>query len=53
MDTSIVYICAGATRGEERLNLTEKNNEIVKEIIDNVLTTNFHGIFLVRLILLI
>ena len=51
MDASIVCICAGATqkKGEERLNLTEKNNEIVKEIIDNVLTTNFHGIFLIAI----
>lgn len=51
MDASIVCICAGATqkKGEERLNLAEKNNEIVKEIIDNVLTTNFHGIFLIAI----
>ncbi len=51
MDASIVCICAGATqkKGEERLKLTERNNEIVKEIIDNVLRTNFHGIFLIAI----
>src|SRR5690554_3188436 len=49
MNASIVCICAGAAqkKGETRLNLIHRNEKIVKDIIDKVLTTNFHGIFLV------
>ncbi len=49
MNASIVCICAGATqkKGESRLDLIHKNEKIVKGIIDNVLATNFHGIFLI------
>ncbi|MDD2518891.1 MAG: L-lactate dehydrogenase [Bacilli bacterium] len=49
MDAAIVCICAGAPQkqGETRLDLIHKNEKIVKDIIDNVLKTNFHGIFLI------
>ena len=49
MDASIICICAGAAQkeGENRLNLIHKNERIVKDIVDKVLMTNFHGIFLV------
>ncbi len=49
MDASIVCICAGAAQknGETRLDLIHKNEKIVKDIIDDVLKTNFNGIFLV------
>ncbi len=49
MDATIVCICAGLPqkKGETRLNLIKENERIVKDIVDNVLTTNFSGIFLV------
>lgn len=49
MNASIVCICAGAPqkKGESRLDLIHKNEKIVKNIIENVLQTNFYGIFLV------
>ena len=49
MNASIVCICAGAAqkKDETRLNLIHRNEKIIKDIIDKVLTTNFHGIFLV------
>ncbi len=48
-NATIVCLCAGVTqkKGEERLNLAKRNEEITKEIVDKVLTTNFHGIFLI------
>ncbi|MDD4718841.1 MAG: L-lactate dehydrogenase [Bacilli bacterium] len=49
MDASIICICAGSAQkeGEKRLNLIHQNEKIVKDIVDKVLKTNFHGIFLV------
>lgn len=49
MNASIVCICAGApqNKGESRLDLIHKNEKIIKDIVDKVLETNFHGIFLV------
>jgi L-lactate dehydrogenase len=45
----IVVICAGANQkpGETRLDLVEKNTKIFKEIVDQVMSQGFDGIFLV------
>lgn len=48
-DADIVCICAGANQkpGETRLDLVEKNLNIFKGIVDNVMKSGFDGIFLV------
>lgn len=48
-DAKIVVIAAGANQnpGETRMDLIEKNSKIFKQIIDNVMASNFNGIFLV------
>lgn len=48
-DASIIVIAAGANQkpGETRLDLINKNSSIFKEIIGNVMSTGFNGIFLV------
>ncbi|RDW17390.1 L-lactate dehydrogenase [Oceanobacillus chungangensis] len=48
-DMDIVVICAGANQkpGETRLDLVEKNLNIFKTIVDQVMESGFDGIFLV------
>lgn len=48
-DADIVVICAGANQkpGETRLDLVEKNTRIFKEIVGNIVSNGFQGIFLV------
>ena len=48
-DARIVVIAAGANQnpGETRMDLIEKNSEIFKQIIANVMENKFNGIFLV------
>ncbi|UYO35940.1 L-lactate dehydrogenase [Bacillus zhangzhouensis] len=48
-DADIVCICAGANQkpGETRLDLVEKNLNIFKGIVDNVMKSGFDGIFIV------
>ncbi|MCY1119693.1 L-lactate dehydrogenase [Bacillus safensis] len=48
-DADIVCICAGANQkpGETRLDLVEKNLNIFKGIVENVMKSGFDGIFLV------
>lgn len=48
-DADIVCIAAGANQkpGETRMDLINKNSKIFKDIIKNVVTTGFKGIFLV------
>lgn len=45
----IVVICAGVAQkpGESRLNLLQRNAAVFKSIIDQVIASGFHGIFLV------
>jgi L-lactate dehydrogenase len=48
-DVDLVVICAGANQkpGETRLDLVEKNLKIFKSIVEQVMSSGFHGIFLV------
>ena len=48
-DASIVVIAAGANQniGETRMDLINKNSTIFKNIIDNVMSSGFNGIFLI------
>src|SRR5574344_1128327 len=48
-DANIVVIAAGANQepGETRMDLITKNSKIFKTIINDVMTNNFKGIFLV------
>lgn len=48
-DADIAVICAGAAQkeGESRLDLTEKNAKIVKQITQSIVASGFDGIFLV------
>lgn len=48
-DAKIVVISAGVNqeKGETRLDLINKNSKIVKEIVLNVISSGFNGIFLV------
>lgn len=48
-DADIVVICAGANQkpGETRLDLVEKNTRIFKGIVDEVVSNDFQGIFIV------
>ncbi len=48
-DADIVCICAGANQksGETRLELVEKNLNIFKSLVSNVMASGFDGIFLV------
>lgn len=48
-DARIVVIAAGANQkpGETRTDLIHKNAKIFKEIVDNVMSSGFNGIFLV------
>lgn len=48
-DVDLVVICAGANQkpGETRLDLVEKNLKIFKSIVEQVMASGFHGIFLV------
>lgn len=48
-DAAIVCICAGANQapGETRMDLVHKNNAIFKNIISEVVSSGFSGIFLV------
>lgn len=48
-DADLVVICAGAAQkpGETRLDLVSKNLKIFKSIVDDVMASNFDGIFLV------
>lgn len=48
-DADIVVICAGANQkpGETRLDLVEKNTRIFKGIVDEVMSNDFQGIFIV------
>lgn len=48
-DAKIVVISAGVNqeKGENRLNLINKNGKIVKEIVLNTVSSGFNGIFLV------
>jgi L-lactate dehydrogenase len=48
-DATIVCICAGAnqTKNETRLDLVYKNNLVFKDIIKQVISSGFHGIFLI------
>lgn len=48
-DAKIVCITAGKNqeKGENRLNLIEKNNKIIENIVENVMKYNFQGIFLI------
>lgn len=45
----IVVICAGVAQkpGESRLDLLQRNTAVFKSIIDQVIVSGFHGIFLV------
>ncbi len=48
-DAKIVVIAAGANQnpGETRMDLINKNSEIFKSIVDNVMASGFNGVFLV------
>ena len=48
-DASIVVIAAGANQapGETRMDLIDKNSKIFKEIVTNVVSSGFNGIFIV------
>ena len=48
-DASIVVIAAGANQapGETRMDLIKKNSKIFKTIIDDVMSNNFKGIFII------
>ncbi len=48
-DASIVVIAAGANQapGETRMDLIKKNSKIFKTIIDEVMSNNFKGIFII------
>ena len=48
-DADIIVIAAGANQkpGETRLDLINKNSKIFKDIINNVMSNGFNGIFLV------
>ncbi|WP_175637885.1 L-lactate dehydrogenase [Metabacillus schmidteae] len=48
-DAALVVICAGAAQkpGETRLDLVNKNVNIFKSIIENIMNSGFNGIFLV------
>ena len=48
-DARLVVIAAGANQkpGETRLDLIDKNAQIFKDIVDNVMSSGFNGIFLV------
>lgn len=48
-DASIVVICAGANqeKGESRLDLINKNKEVFKEVVQNIVSSGFNGIFLI------
>ncbi|HJE01901.1 MAG TPA: L-lactate dehydrogenase [Staphylococcus auricularis] len=48
-DADVVVITAGAAQkpGETRLDLVEKNTKIFKDIVSNIMTTGFDGIFLI------
>ncbi|MCT1576950.1 L-lactate dehydrogenase [Oceanobacillus kimchii] len=48
-EADIVCICAGANQkpGETRLDLVEKNMNIFKEIVADVMNSGFNGIFLI------
>ena len=48
-DAKIVVIAAGANQnpGETRMDLIHKNSKIFKDIVSNVVSSGFHGIFLV------
>lgn len=48
-NVDIVVICAGANQkpGETRLDLVDKNIQIFKGIVENVMKSGFNGIFLV------
>ena len=49
VDARIVLIAAGANQlpGESRMDLINKNSKIFKEIVNNVMSCGFNGIFLV------
>ena len=48
-DADVVVICAGANQkpGETRMDLINKNSQIFKTIVDNVMKNGFNGVFLV------
>ena len=48
-DARIVVIAAGANQnpGETRMDLIDKNSKIFKDIVNNVISSGFNGIFLV------
>ncbi|MBS6474507.1 MAG: L-lactate dehydrogenase [Clostridiales bacterium] len=48
-DADIVTLCAGVAQkpGESRLDLLQRNAQVFRSIIEPVLTSGFHGIFLV------
>ena len=48
-DANLVVIAAGANQnvGETRMDLINKNSQIFKSIIENVMSNNFNGVFLV------
>lgn len=48
-DADLVVYTAGASQkpGETRLDLTEKNLRITKDVVENVMASGFNGIFLV------
>lgn len=48
-DARIVVIAAGSNQevGETRMDLIHKNSKIFKSIVDNVMNSGFHGIFIV------
>lgn len=50
-DAKIVVIAAGANQksNETRLELTDRNNKIVKDIVSKVVSSGFNGIFLVAI----
>ena len=48
-DASIICICAGRNQnpGETRMDLIQKNLEVFKDIVSQIKTTNFNGIYLI------
>ena len=48
-DASIVVIAAGANqeKGESRLDLINKNKEVFKEVVSEIVSSGFNGIFLI------
>lgn len=48
-DAKIVVIAAGANqeKGESRLDLIAKNKEVLKDVIKNIVSSGFNGIFLI------